>query len=88
MTQLDVASPEAVSAVETALKWLNMKVNQIKPFVASTTKSVVKEADGSVRILIILVTEAFAGKEFEFELVLNPTIDNPTALVSHKQLSP
>ena len=84
---LDPASQEAQDAVTTALRWLNMKVNQMKPFTLDSVQSVAREGD-NIRMKVKLVTECFANQVFEFELVLNPAVNNPTALVEHKQLAP
>ena len=87
MTTLDVASPDAQNAINTALQWFNMKVNSIKPYTVAKVHTVTKEANGHFKIHADLVTECAPGKTFDFELELDPAINNPTALISHKQLS-
>lgn len=85
--QLDVASTEAQEACKTALRWLNMKTNQIKPFTLKQINTASKEEDGKVNLNVILVTECFQGKDFNFELTLDPAVNSPVALVHHKQLN-
>ena len=80
-------TPEAQQFAQTALRWLNMMVNQIRPFTLKELKNATKEADGNVSLNVVLETQAFPGKDFEFSLVLNPSVDNPTALVKHQQLN-
>jgi hypothetical protein len=87
MTTLDVSSQEAIQAVNTSVQWLNLKVNQIKPFTIEKILSVTKLASGHYASKVALVTEVFEGRNFEFDLELDPTIEDPTALISHKQLN-
>jgi hypothetical protein len=86
MTDLAVDSTEAASAVATSIKWLNMQVNQVKPFTLESIHRVTHEADGQITSVVTLVTQAAPGKQFKFELGLNPSIDNPTAVFKHNRL--
>jgi hypothetical protein len=85
MTALDVASPEATGAAATAVKWLNLQVNQIKPFVLESIQQATQLEGGNIVVQVTLVTAP--TRTFRFELELNPSIDNPTALVRKNQLS-
>jgi hypothetical protein len=87
MTRLDVSSPQAVSAVATAVKWLNRQVNQIKPFTVDSIQEATLLGNGNVVSKVTLVTAASAGRTFRFELELNPSVDNPTGLVRKQQLN-
>lgn len=83
---LDITSEEVQSATTLALKWLNMKVNQIRPYTLKEINSAVKN-DSKITLNVILVTEAYRGKDFHFELVIDPSINSPLALIAHKQLN-
>jgi hypothetical protein len=87
MTALDVTSQEAIQAVDTSVRWLNMMVNQIKPFTIEKINSVTKLGSGNYSSNVALVTEAFQGRNFLFDLELDPKVEDPTALVAHKQLN-
>jgi hypothetical protein len=86
MTELAIDSAEATAAVATSIKWLNMQVNQVKPFTLEGIEKVTQEADGTITSFVDLVTEAAPTRKFKSELGLNPAIDNPTAVFKHKQL--
>lgn len=86
MTTIDVNSPEATTQINTALRWLNMQVNCIKPYTLKSLNKATKEANGNYTFNATLVTEAFKGRDFNFDLELNPSVENPTALVKHQQL--
>jgi hypothetical protein len=82
MTSLDVSSPESTTAAATAIKWLNLQVNQIKPFVLESIEQATQLDNGNIQLQVTLV----ATRTVRFDLELNPSIDNPTALVKKQQL--
>jgi hypothetical protein len=82
MTSLDVSSPEATTAAATAVKWLNLQVNQIKPFVLESIEQATQLDNGNIQLQVTLV----ATRTVRFDLELNPLIDKPTALVKKQQL--
>ncbi|KAK8887575.1 hypothetical protein M9Y10_038625 [Tritrichomonas musculus] len=86
MTELDVNSEEATGACKTALRWLNMQVNQIKPYTLKSLNKATKLENGHYNLLVTLVTQCFEGRDFNFDLELDPAVKNPTALLKHKQL--
>lgn len=86
MTEIDVGSEESINACNTALKWLNMQVNQIKPYTLKSINKATKLENGHYNLLVTLVTQCFPGRDFNFDLELNPDVKNPTALLKHKQL--
>ena len=86
MTEIDVGSEEATTACQTAIKWLNMQVNQIKPYTLKSLNKASKLENGNYNLLVTLVTQCFPDKDFNFDLELNPSVKNPTALIKHKQL--
>ncbi|KAH0789502.1 hypothetical protein GPJ56_006582 [Histomonas meleagridis] len=87
MTQLNVASPEAKQAVDKSIEWMNMMVNQITPFVLKKIESCERLGNGHIKSKVILVTDCFQGKDFEFELVLDPSVNTPEGLLVHNQLN-
>lgn len=83
---MKVDSNEAKTYAETCLKWLNMMANQIFPYVLKEIRSAEKLENGNIKLNVLLITDSFKGRDFEFNLELNPAIDNPTALVYFRQV--
>lgn len=83
---LDVSSEEVKEACETSVRWLNKMIDQIKPYTIKQINQASKE-NGKYNFNVILVTECFRGKDFNFELTLDPSINTPLALIHHKQLN-
>jgi hypothetical protein len=84
MTVLDASSGEVSSAAASAVKWLNLQANSLKPYVLESINQATRLDSGNILLQVTLATAP--TRTFGFELELDPSIDNPTALVRKRQL--
>lgn len=84
---MTVSTSEAQQYALTCLQWLNMMANQIFPYVLKTVRTCEKAENGNIKLNVVLITDSCKGVDFEFDLELNPAINDPRGLVYFKQLN-